>query len=97
MLTPSQNLHGFVVDDDISTILFGKGFDPKQYQELFDVWINDFSQLMKFTTEETKLGELLQSRLRRCSSRQNYEGYLSGVVSAILQKLMATFNNSNGD
>ena len=42
MLTPSQNLHGFVVDDDSSTILFGKGFGPKQYQELFDVWINNF-------------------------------------------------------
>ena len=97
MLTPSQNLHGFVVDDDISTILFGKGFDPKQYQELFDVWINDFSQLTKFTMEETKLGEMLQSRLRRCSSRQSCEGYLSGVVSAMLQKLMATLNNSNGD
>ena len=89
MLTPSQNLHGFVVDDDSCSILFGKGFGPKPYQELFDHWTKDFSQLT-FTSEERQLGELLQKRMHSRSSR-TYEGCLSGVVSAIFQKLMTKF------
>jgi hypothetical protein len=91
MLTPSQNLQGFVVNDDSSSILFGKGFGPKPYQELFDFWTKDFSNLSTFTPEELILGELLETRMRSCNHQKSCEGCLSGVVSAIIQKLMTRF------
>ena len=37
------------------------------------------------------LGELLRKKMLSCSSTKSYEGCLSGVVSAILQKLMTKF------
>jgi hypothetical protein len=97
MLTPSQNLQGFVVDDDSSSILFGKGFGPKPYQELFDFWTKDFSNLSTFTPEELSLGELLEMRMRSCNHQKSYEGCLSGVVSAIIQKLMTRFVIGNNE
>ena len=90
MLVPSQNVRGFVVDDDSCSILFGKGFGPRPYQELFDKWAIEFSSL-EFTTEEMNLGQILQKRMHQCSSRNCYEGCLSGVVSALFQKLMTVF------
>lgn len=90
MLTPSQNLHGFVEDIDCCSMLFGKGFGPKPYRDLFDVWMRDFSPLTTFDGNETALGELLVRGMLGCN-RQSNEGCLSGLVSAIIQKMMNMF------
>jgi hypothetical protein len=47
--------------------------------------------LSTFTPEELSLGALLEKKMRSYSNKQSYEGCLSGVVSAIIQKLMSRF------
>ena len=35
---PSIYINGLIIDDPRCSLLFGKGFGPKPYQQLFDQW-----------------------------------------------------------
>ena len=86
---------GFIVDNRCGPLLFGKGFGPKAYQELFDSWTNVHCNKQRdaFSPQTISCIERLKENLDGCRQIQVREEVLSSLVACSLQEWLACDGN----
>lgn len=107
-LAPSCCFHGFI-DDPRCPILFGRGFGPKPYYDLFQIWeglseekgsdvSSDSSQESTMRQQQDAAIKLLLSRIKNMSNKRNgkqvVEGVLSGAIANTFQVLLPLYSQN---
>jgi hypothetical protein len=97
-MKPSKCAEGYMVESDFAPWLLGKGFGPKPYQELFDIWTAKIStkSLASYDQKQVQLVQELVQCLRTCEQKYREE-YFSCMVAPIFQRLAFSFCDLDRD
>jgi hypothetical protein len=88
--SPSVCYEGFI-DEDWCPVLLGKGFGPKPYKDLVDIWTKIASNESKCYDSQKPAVTNLLMEMQACKSSNVYEGVLSGTISGLLGSLLPLF------
>ena len=91
--SPSSCNKGYV-QDFRSPLLMGKGFGPKPYQELFEIWLKTSRKVLgDYNINQVAQGRLLVSRMHEIQQENCQEEVLSGLITGSLHTLMPLLSN----
>jgi hypothetical protein len=93
-LSPSRSPPdlGFVADDGRGPLLLGKGFGPKAYRDILEIWaIISAEQLESIDKSQISCVRSLLRRMNVCDPTVHHEGVFSGIISGMIQKFVSLF------